>query len=194
MDIDWNEINEEAEAFDKRIEERVAAGFIPDLRRAVKCEHFYKSFWRDPQFIELYLGRIMDGYLDLLHTHCGDGLHILDVGCGAGYMSLELARAGHHVKAIDIAESCIAIAKETLLQNPFEDNFGSLEYTVEPFHQVTGTFDVVMFSVSLHHMTDLQGAVDHASSLLSEGGHLLCYEPCHDRFTEADAAVVGLGD
>lgn len=38
----------EARAFDQRIEERVQASFIPDLRRAVKCEYFYKSFWRDP--------------------------------------------------------------------------------------------------------------------------------------------------
>jgi hypothetical protein len=43
-------------AFDARIRERVAAGLIPDLRRAVKCEYFYKSFWRDPHYIDLYLG------------------------------------------------------------------------------------------------------------------------------------------
>ena len=49
---------EEADAFDRRIRQRVAAGFVPDLRRAVRCEHFYKSFWRDPQFIDLYLGGV----------------------------------------------------------------------------------------------------------------------------------------
>ena len=65
MKVDQADLDEEAGAFDKRIEKRLAAGFIPDLRRAVKCEYFYKSFWRDPQFIQLYLGRIMDGYLEL---------------------------------------------------------------------------------------------------------------------------------
>jgi len=134
----------------------------------------------------------MDGYLELLQSHCGKGLQILDVGCGAGYMSLELARAGYHVTGIDIAQSCIDIAERTLLENPYKEGFGSLQYHVNPLHEVTGQYDVVLFSVSLHHMTDLEGAVKYAHGLLPNGGHLLCYEPCHDRFTHADASVVGL--
>ncbi len=55
MDSSKN-LKSEAAAFDKRIEERIKAGFIPDIRRAVKCEYFYKSFFRDPYFIKLYLG------------------------------------------------------------------------------------------------------------------------------------------
>ena len=192
MKISQQELDEEAEAFDNRIEERVAAGFVPDLRRAKKCDHFYKSFWRDPQFIDLYLGRIMDGYHELLETHCGKALRILDVGCGAGYMSLELARAGHKVTAIDISQSCIDIANKMLEENPYKDGFGSLEYAAIPFHEVSGDFDVVLFSVSLHHMPDLKGAVKLAHDLLPPGGQLLCYEPCHDQFTKRDASIVGL--
>jgi SAM-dependent methyltransferase len=64
--------------------------------------------------------------------------------------------------------------------------------TLTHFNEVTGQYDVVLFSVSLHHMTDLEGAVKYAHGLLPNGGHLLCYEPCHDRFTHADASVVGL--
>src|SRR5688572_3302975 len=102
----------EARAFDRRIEERAQAGFIPDLRRAVKCEYFYKSFWRDPHYIQLFLGRRAELYLSLLRKYGGEGLKILDVGCGAGYFSLELARAGHHVVAIDISEIGRASCRE----------------------------------------------------------------------------------
>src|SRR4051794_20819968 len=104
---------EEALAFDRRIEERLRAGFVPDLRRAVKCEYFYKSFWRDPHFIDLVLGRRSAVYLELLAEFGGPHLEILDVGCGAGYFSLELARAGHHVTAIDVSASCIKAAQAT---------------------------------------------------------------------------------
>ena len=51
---------DEARAFDRRIEDRLHAGFVPDLRRAVKCEYFYTSFWRDPHFVRLYLGRTIE--------------------------------------------------------------------------------------------------------------------------------------
>jgi len=185
-------LSEEAAAFDKRIRERLDAGFYPDLRRARKCEFFYKSFWRDPQFIELYLGWILDGYLDLLRRHCGAGLRILDVGCGAGYMSLELARHGHHVTAIDISEECIAIARIVAGENPFTDGFGSLCYEVASFGECVGSYDVVLFSVSMHHMSDIPGVVEHTGTLLPTGGHLLLYEPCHERFRKQDAAQVAL--
>src|SRR5260370_39415966 len=136
-------LSAEAFAFDQRIKERMAAGFVPDLRRAVKCDYFYKSFWRDPHFVKLYEGDTVDCYLALVARHGGPRLRILDVGCGAGYVTLELARAGHHVVGIDISASCIATARQTLATNPFKENFGSLEYHVLPFHDASSTYEVV---------------------------------------------------
>lgn len=185
-----SQLEAEAAAFDQRISERVKLGFFPDLRRAKKCEFFYKSFWRDPQFIRLYLGKINDGYLELLNKYCPVGAKILDVGCGAGYMSLELARNGYHVNAFDISASCIQEAENALSQNPYKNGFGSLTYRVMALDQAVGQYDVVLFSVSLHHMVDLERALDKANSLLRPGGCILCYEPCHDLWTEADAAQV----
>src|SRR4051812_10859792 len=153
----------EARAFDQRIEERIRAGFIPDLRRAVKCEYFYKSFWRDPHYIQLFLGRRAELYLNLLGKYGGEGLKILDVGCGAGYFSLELARAGHHVIAIDISESCVDEARKTRAANPFTDGFGSLEYHVMPFRQACGPYDVILFSASMHHFDDAEKTAAKAS-------------------------------
>ncbi|MEG3641501.1 class I SAM-dependent methyltransferase [Magnetococcus sp. PR-3] len=182
----------EAAAFDARIRERIEAGFIPDLRRAVKCDYFYKSFWRDPQFIRLYVGAIMDGLLARLHNHCGREQTVLDVGCGAGYMSLELARHGHHVTAIDISQACIEIAEKMRDENPFTEGFGTLTYKRKPFEQIEGQYDVVMFSVSMHHMLDLEAVVAQSKKCLKPGGYLLCYEPAHERFLEQDAAQVAL--
>jgi 2-polyprenyl-3-methyl-5-hydroxy-6-metoxy-1,4-benzoquinol methylase len=185
-----NQLEAEAAAFDKRISERVDLGFIPDLRRAVKCNFFYKSFWRDPLFINLYLGKIIDGYLDLLNKYSSKNARILDVGCGAGYMALELARNGFHVDAFDISSACIREAQKVLDENPYKDGFGSLSYKVMPLDEASGEYDVVLFSVSLHHMTDLEAALEKASSLLKSGGCILCYEPCHDLWTKKDAAQV----
>ena len=173
-------LESEASAFNRRIQERKDAGFVPDIRRAVKCEYFYKSFWRDPHFINLYLGEIVRRFLRMLRENGGNNLKILDVGCGAGYVSLELARSGHYVVGIDISNSCIKIAEETFKSNPFKEGFGSLEYHVMPFWEVRGNYDAILFSGVLHHFYDPDKTINRALNLLSPGGLILCHEPCHE--------------
>lgn len=183
---------EEGQAFSERIEERVRAGFIPDLRRAVRCEYFYKSFWRDPQFIRLYLGEMVNTYLGMLARYGGEDLRVLDVGCGPGYVALELARAGHRVVGIDVSESAVETARRTLASNPFEEGFGSLEYHVAPLRSATGTYDAVLFSGVLHHFENVGENIDKALELLSPGGLVVCHEPCHEQWRVEDAAQVAL--
>ena len=183
---------EEAAAFDQRITERQQAGFIPDLRRAVKCDYFYKSFWRDPHFARLYLGRNVEILLGFLRTHGRPGMTLLDVGCGPGYYSLEFARAGYHVTGIDIAAKAIASAQSTLDSSPKDPGFGSLNYAVSSLDEMTGTYDAVVFTGVIHHFSDPDQVLAKASSLLKPGGLLICLEPCHERWRRQDAAVVGL--
>lgn len=185
-------LKEEAAAFDQRIEERRKAGFIADLRRGVRCEYFYKSFWRDPHFIRLFVGRVVENYVEILRTHAARGASILDVGCGAGYMALELARAGYCVKGIDISPSCIETARETLATNPYKDGFGSLEYEVKSFQEITGEWDVLLFSGCLHHLPDAEQSVSQAIRHVRDGGLIICWEPCHEDWRIEDAAQVAL--
>jgi len=189
---DKTELLAEARAFNQRISQRRAAGFIPDLRRAVKCGYFYKSFWRDPHFVKLYLGSNVDIYLKWLKKYGGTNSKILDVGCGAGYISLELARAGYQVTGIDIAEQAIKAARETLAANPFKKNFGSLQYKVTTLEKVSGSYDAVLFSGVLHHLNQVNAVLRKSIQLLKPGGLLLSSEPLHDQWRLEDAAQVAL--
>ena len=61
-----NEFEEEARAFDDRINERAEHGFIPDLRRLKPNDYFYKSFWSHPHYADLYVGTMFRNYLAFL--------------------------------------------------------------------------------------------------------------------------------
>ncbi|MBP8606114.1 MAG: class I SAM-dependent methyltransferase [Phycisphaerae bacterium] len=43
---------------------------------------------------------------------CNKSVKILDIGCGTGRHSIELAKRGYHVTGIDLSESMLAAAKE----------------------------------------------------------------------------------
>ena len=181
----------EARAFDARIAERIAAGFVPDLRFCVPCDHFYKSFWRDPCFIALYEGRVVETYLSMIEGAAGGRkLRILDVGCGAGYVTLELARNGHDALGIDISCRCVEAARAQMAAAPRPEGFGALEYRCCTLDDVAERFDLVLFSVSLHHLPDPEAALATSGTLLRPGGLLLCCEPRHELWRTEDAAQV----
>ena len=185
-------LDAEAAAFDQRISERRDAGFIPDLRRAAKCDYFYKSFWRDPHFARLYLGEHVQVLLEFLRRHGRHGLSILDVGCGPGYYSLELARAGYRVTGIDIASKAIEAARAALASSPRDPDFGSLDYEVRSLEEAEGQFDAITFTGVIHHFPDPDAVLQRAADRLVPGGLLLCLEPCHEQWRQEDAAVVAL--
>lgn len=187
-----SQLEAEAEAFNERISERKSAGYLPDLRRAVKCDYFYKSFWRDPHFARLYVGGNLEVILGYLRKHGRPGMKVIDVGCGPGYYSLEIARNGYHVKGIDIADKAINTARETLASSPQDPNFGSLSYEVGSIEQVSGTYDVVLFTGVIHHFDNPDELIEKAMKLLAPGGLLICFEPCHERWRRTDAAIVAL--
>ncbi len=100
---------EEAAAFDQRITERRQAGFVPDLRRAVKCDYFYRR--RRIPFRAALRRWISGESPGFLNRYGSPGMSLLDVGCGPGYYSLEFARSGYCVTGIDIAARRLLLHK-----------------------------------------------------------------------------------
>src|SRR6201984_2276552 len=47
----------------------------------------------------------------MLSNHLGPGMRVLEVGCGTGYFTQELARSGADVIAIDVSPELLEIAK-----------------------------------------------------------------------------------
>jgi 2-polyprenyl-3-methyl-5-hydroxy-6-metoxy-1,4-benzoquinol methylase len=95
--------------------------------------------------------------------------HALDVGCGEGLLVQRLATVSKWVTGIDPDPGAIARARRrnTGLTNVTLEAVDFTEYEANE-----GSFNVVTFVASLHHL-DLAAAVLKARSLVSPGGELI---------------------
>ncbi len=77
------------------------------------------------------------------------GRRILDAGCGTGALSVEAARRGAHVVAIDLSPTLVELARERL---PTDLGDGRIEFHVgDMFDPALGHFDHVVAMDSLIH-------------------------------------------
>jgi len=94
------------------------------------------------------------------------GRRTLDLGCGEGRLSRDLARLGHHVAAVDASPTMIAAARGAAP----EIEAALADAASLPF--ADGAFDLVVAFMSLQDVDDLGGAVAEAARVLEHGGRL----------------------
>jgi 2-polyprenyl-6-hydroxyphenyl methylase/3-demethylubiquinone-9 3-methyltransferase len=181
---------DEAKAFDSQIAERIAGGHIPDLRLVEDCDYFHDNPWRRKAYVNLDFGQIFMRVNSALQDFgpTDRPCRVLEIGCGPGYISLELSRNGHHVTGVDLSGQALEVAQRMADDDPWKKDRGSLEYiqadvmtldALEP-----GSIDAVLFIGSLHHMPDTQQVCERAKILLRPGGLIMAHEPTRDRYTE----------
>ncbi|WP_157244454.1 class I SAM-dependent methyltransferase [Nonomuraea typhae] len=90
-------------------------------------------------------------------------VRILDAGCGDGSLAAQLSSLGHDVTAIDLDPGpahAAGVPARRADMAAYEDD----------------PFDVIVMSLSLHHMHPLGKALDRAAALLVPGGRLVVDE------------------
>jgi 2-polyprenyl-3-methyl-5-hydroxy-6-metoxy-1,4-benzoquinol methylase len=184
----------EGEYWDNFMAQRLLAGQIPssvDWRLTFtqfRFNHDWRPFSLGPQLINFRMREI--SHL-LTAAAPRPGTRVLDLGCGAGWLSLELARRGAHVTALDISHTNLALGRymaETNRRNfPFLyqrfaglpcrlEDFGSVEYLYADLNTVNlplHEYDAVVVWDSLHHAAALERLLDQVRGALKPGGVFL---------------------
>lgn len=111
-----------------------------------------------------YYKNISDGIISLLHKYTAGGSKILDAGCGEGYYSAEMAKAGNTVFGFDLSKSGVNIAAKRAKREGFSAFFG-----------VASVFELPVIDGSMDAVTTVFApcAEDEYARVLKKDGILL---------------------
>lgn len=110
---------------------------------------------------------------ELLAECVGDiaGLDVLDIGAGSGRLTHRLHKLGARAVGVEPNPEAVAAAQA----QHSEVRFIAAPAEAIPFH--ANTFDISIFSLSLHHATDMSAALAEACRVTRPGGRILAIEP-----------------
>ena len=122
---------------------------------------------------------LLQRYPDLQVQAPGKGLDVLEIGCGTGILSFNVAPYVRQIVAIDAAEGMIEVLKQKLQQADAPKNITPIPVLLEDpedSHLPAGTngsrmkFDLILSHLVLHHIPDLRGVLTTMLGCLEHGG------------------------
>src|SRR5262249_27796549 len=110
--------------------------------------------------------------------------HILECGCGTGWLTRLLAARGYRCTGIDVSEDAIALAR----RQPSPEG-ASIQYLVQDAETIAflDEFDAVVFFDALHHSLDEGKALAAAFRALKSPGICITSEPGRGHAAQAGA-------
>ena len=161
------------------------SGEVPydiDCRRATKIRNRdilmqLGSRRADPRVEDLWRGAIVETTLD--HLESIGAKKVLELGCGAGWLALEMARRGFDVEAHDISQERIRIAEEYFADRAQHEQLGAVEYRVtdlESFVPQPDTYDAIVSFTTLHHIRNKRAVIQRCYDALPTGGTFIVFD------------------
>jgi 2-polyprenyl-3-methyl-5-hydroxy-6-metoxy-1,4-benzoquinol methylase len=148
------------------------------------ARHYHESVWESvPEGLDPPEWGLRRAFL-LERVRAGE--RVLDVGCGEGHFTAELARAGVAAVGIDVAAEPL---RRALAHRPELDVRLVAPEGSWPLEDAS--FDAVWAGEVIEHVADTAGWLSEIRRTLRSGGKLLLSTPAHGRLTVLRLALSG---
>lgn len=144
-----------------------------DWRNTMHCQEgtpeYYQEidlrFWRAAWFGH---GRGEEPFSRLIEYPRVRGKQVLEIGCGAGSISAQLAKHGAHLAAIDLTERAVALTRRRFELFGLSGNIQQMDarHLNFPDH----TFDYIWSWGVIHHSADAEEIIAEIHRVLKPGG------------------------
>jgi len=115
----------------------------------------------------------------ILAPYVREGMDVLEVGCGPGFFTLDLAwmvGSSGKVVAVDLQEGMLEQIREKIQGSDIEQNI-ELHQCTEDRLGVSGSFDLVFLFYVVHELPDREAFFRELVSVLKDGGRIYMEEP-----------------
>lgn len=139
-----------------------------EFEKSFNEEKFYNKQTRDDKHLELILSKL----------EICDGMKILDLGTGSGYLAFAIAEMNPNVEVIglDVVEQTL-LRNEGRVQSEGLKNIKFFSYNGVEFPFYNGEFDYVVTRYALHHFPEINMTFREISRVLKNNGKLIISDP-----------------
>ncbi|NIV35542.1 MAG: methyltransferase domain-containing protein [Anaerolineae bacterium] len=102
----------------------------------------------------------------------------VDLGCGPGYLAVEMARRAPelHVTGIDLSDKMLTEAEDYAGRHDMAQAVSFRKGDVQQIPFADGSVDLVVSTLSLHHWSDPVAVLDEVDRVLRPGGSFLIFD------------------
>ncbi|RPI13157.1 MAG: class I SAM-dependent methyltransferase [Ignavibacteriae bacterium] len=143
------------------------------------CKHTKVCSVENTGSLDNSIRRFLHNPRKILSTFVSDGMTILDLGCGPGVFTLEMAKmlnVSRKVIAADLQEGMLDIIRRKIKGTDLEQRI-ELHKCRENSINVTENVDFVLAFYVIHEMPDLDELFKELKLILKPGGKILIVEP-----------------